>query len=118
MSDREPRDYWSDCGQVFFHYGKGYGLIPELRSICLGEEQDILNALSSGKIKEDLTPLQRQVLVSIMEYRKELNSGKSEANIRRPSSIRSKSARTLKRRAASPRQSAPRKRLPLHSAKR
>ncbi len=114
MSEKGSKHYWSDDGQICFIDGKGYGLTSELKSICLGDEQDILNAMNGGKIKEGLTPLQRQVLVSIMEYRKELNSGKSEANIRRPSSIRSKSARTLKRRAANPRQSAPRKRLPLH----
>ncbi|MFC1932653.1 hypothetical protein ACFLXU_03355 [Chloroflexota bacterium] len=118
MSEKGSKYYWSDDEQIYFVDGKGYGLTPELKSICLGDEQDILNTLNGGKIKEDLTPLQRQVLVSIMEYRKELNSGKSEANIRKPSSIRSKSARTLKRRAASPRQSASRKRVPLHSAKR
>jgi len=114
MNEKVSKNYWSDDGQICFVDGKGYGLTPELKSICLGDEQDILNVLNSGKIKEDLTPLQRQILVSIIEYRKELDNGKSEANIRRPSSIRSKSARTLKRRAASPRQSAPRKRLPLH----
>ncbi len=75
MSEKGHKDYWSECGQICFVDGKGYGLTPELKSICLGDEQDILNALSSGQIKEGLVPLPRQVLASIIEYRKEEGIG-------------------------------------------
>jgi len=26
MSDKETKDYWSECGQIFFLNGGGYGL--------------------------------------------------------------------------------------------
>ena len=35
MSEKEPRDYWSDCGQIFFHHEKGYGLTDSLRTVAL-----------------------------------------------------------------------------------
>ena len=78
MSEKDHKDYWSDDGQICFVDGKGYGLTPELKSICLGDEQDILNALNGGKIKEDLTLLQRQVLTGILEYRQEEGIGTTD----------------------------------------
>ena len=36
MSDKETRDYWSEGGQIFFHYGKAYGVAPDLTTACLG----------------------------------------------------------------------------------
>ena len=41
MSDKEPKDYWSECEQGFCHYGKGYGLMDTLQTICLGSEINI-----------------------------------------------------------------------------
>ena len=41
MSDKEIKDYWGDCGQVFFCGGKGFGLTDTLQTICLGNEDDI-----------------------------------------------------------------------------
>jgi len=69
MSEKEQRDYWSDCGQIFFHYGKDYGLTPDLRSICLGEEEDIKKIFDTGELNSKLNPTQRQVLMGILEYR-------------------------------------------------
>ena len=63
----EPIDHWSDCGQVFFHYGKGYALTEDLRSICLGREEDILKAFETGRTNENHTPLQREVISGIIE---------------------------------------------------
>ncbi len=34
-------DRWSEDGQIFFHFGKGYGLTPGLRTVCLGTEEEI-----------------------------------------------------------------------------
>jgi len=36
MSDKKTRDYWSEGGQIFFHYGKAYGVAPDLTTACLG----------------------------------------------------------------------------------
>lgn len=75
MVEKETRDYWSECRQIFFHYGIGYGITPELKTVPLGKEEDIQKALNSGGLNSDLTSLQKQVLVSIMEYRKEEGIG-------------------------------------------
>jgi len=40
-SEKEQKDHWSDCGQMFFHYGKGYVVADTLQTICLGNEADI-----------------------------------------------------------------------------
>jgi len=33
--EKEPKDYWSEDGQAFFHCGKGYGLTDTLQTIRL-----------------------------------------------------------------------------------
>ena len=63
---------WSDCGQVYFTGGKGFGLTDELQTIDLGSEESIKKFLQAGEMPEDATPLQRIVLRQIAEYRREL----------------------------------------------
>jgi len=71
MSDKEPKDHWNECGQIFFLDGEGYVLTPELKVILLGSEEDMLMALGARDMRDDLTLLQRRVLIGILEYRKE-----------------------------------------------
>ena len=75
MSEREPKDYWSDCGQIFFTGGKGHGLTDTLQTICLGNESDIKKYLDTGELNDNFNPTQRQVLAQIIEYRKEEGIG-------------------------------------------
>ena len=109
----DTRNYWSDCGQVFFCDGKGYGLTDTLRTICLGNEDDIKKFFDTGELNNGISSTQRQVLNKILEYRKEVSSGQSFKPVR---AIRSVFARTLKRRATHTKQAAPRKRLPVRTA--
>ena len=74
----QARDHWSECGQVLFCNGKGYGLTPELRTICLGNEDDIKKFLDTGELNNELNPTQRQVLSGILEYRKEQGIGTTD----------------------------------------
>jgi len=74
----EPKDYWSEDGQIFFHYGKGYGLTENLRTICLGNENDIKKFFSTGEINKELNSTQIQVLTEIQEYRKEEGYGQPD----------------------------------------
>ena len=48
MSEKEPEDYRSGCGQILFHYGKGYGLTDVLPNTCPGNEEDIKRFLETG----------------------------------------------------------------------
>jgi len=57
MSEKEARDYWSDCGQIFFHHSGGYGITSELRNIYLAKEEDILRALETGELGNELHPI-------------------------------------------------------------
>ena len=75
MSKRELRDHWSEDGQIFYTYGKGYGLNQKLETICLGLEEDIEDYLSTGEVSEHFNPIQRKILAGILEYRKELGIG-------------------------------------------
>lgn len=79
MSDKEPKDYWSECNQIFFHYGKGYGLTDTLQTICLGNEDDIRKFLDTGELSNELNPTQRQVLSGILDYRKEQGIGTTDS---------------------------------------
>ena len=112
--NKEHRDHWSDCGQVFFTGGAGYGLTDQLQSIPLGFESDILEAFRTGNMPDYLKPIQRQALSSILEYRGEVEADGTTAQVKRPSAVRSRPARAIKRRAAVIRHAAQRKRATIH----
>jgi hypothetical protein len=76
MSDKR-RDYWSDCGQVFFLDGWGWGLTEKCQRICLGKEEDILKFFETGELNGDFHPKQKRELSWILEYRKEQGYGQS-----------------------------------------
>jgi len=78
MSNKEPKDYRSECGQIFFHYGKGYGLTDTLQTICLGNEDDIKKFFQTGELNKELNPAQRQVLIGILDYRREQGIGTTD----------------------------------------
>ena len=94
MSDKQ-RDYWSDCGQVFFLDGWAWGLNDKYQRIRLGSEAEILQFFKDGIISPDTDPILREALNFIKEYRNE-NGFTSD--------IRSRSARVAKHREASVRQ--------------
>lgn len=71
----DSKDSWSDCGQVFFTGGRGYGPTPNGSTICLGNQEDILTAFNTGEPGPGFMGLQRQVLMNILEYRKEEGIG-------------------------------------------
>jgi len=75
---KEPKGRWSDCGQIFFEGGEGYGLTATLQTICLGNENDIKKFFSTGELNNKLKPIQKQVLVEIQEYRKEEGYGQPD----------------------------------------
>jgi len=112
--NKEHRDHWSDCGQVFFTGGVGYGLTDQLKTIPLGHETDILEAFKTGELPDYLKLLQRQVLSSILEYRGEVSADGTTAQVKRPSAVRSRPARAIKRRAAVIRHAAQRKRTTIY----
>lgn len=73
--EKEQRDHWSEDGQVFYTYGKGYGLTDTLKSISLGSENDIEEYFQTGKFTTGQSLLQRQVLKQILDYRREQGIG-------------------------------------------
>lgn len=99
MSDKQ-RDYWSECGQVFFLDGWGWGLTEKGPRIPLGSEVEILQFFKDGIIAPDTDPILREALNFIKEYRNE-NGFTSD--------VGSRSARVAKHREASVRQAKTRK---------
>lgn len=73
--------YWSDCGQVFYLDGWGYGLTDTLQTICAGREEDIKRFFETGQLNNELCPTRRQVLMQIKEYREEQGIGIRETNM-------------------------------------
>ncbi|MFC1847057.1 hypothetical protein ACFLYS_03260 [Chloroflexota bacterium] len=81
MDDKGPKDYWSECGQVFFHYGVGYGLTREIKSIPLGSKEDIKKYFETGELSSQLQTIQKEVLQEILDYRKEQGIGNIRATV-------------------------------------
>lgn len=50
MIDTSMSQRWDDTGQVFYIDGWGYGLSPNLRTICIGKEEDIIKQYPVGKL--------------------------------------------------------------------
>jgi len=111
----EANDHWSDCAQIFYHYGKGYSVADTLQSVCLGNEVDIVKASNTGEVNYPLTDIEHRTLMQVIEYRKELARG--EPDIKKPSPVRSRPAGAIKHRANNLRQAPQRKRIPVHSVK-
>lgn len=115
MSDKEPRDYWSGCGQIFFHYGKGYGLTDILQIICLGNEDDIRKFLDTSELNNGLNPTQRQVLSGILDCRKEQGFGTTDT--RAADMERAGNNGAFRHKPKATRLLTPRKRLPLRPSR-
>ena len=71
MSAKDHKDYWSDCGQILFTGGFSWGLTDKLNNICLGSEDNIKKFFETGELNDGLNSIERQVLLDIIEYRKE-----------------------------------------------
>lgn len=105
---------WSDCGQIFFIDGYGYGLKPNLTTIYLGEEADIGEMLKTGKVWDATPPIRKQVLNDILEYRKELELG----NTGTTDMERDGTSGTSRHREENIRQIKKRGRVPIHQINR
>jgi len=115
MADREAKDYWSEDEQIFFHYGKGYGLADTLQTICLGNEDDIRKFFETGELSNGLNPTQRQVLNGILDYRKEQGIGATDTRAADMERAGNNGASRHKPKAT--RLLTPRKRLPLRPSR-
>lgn len=109
----DTRDYWSECEQIFFHYGKGYGLTEALETVCLGKEEDLLKALEAGELPDCLTPKERKALAWVIEYRKEQGLGTTGTGA--ADMERAGNNGATRRKPKTARLLTPRKRLPLRS---
>ena len=113
MTDKKPKDYWRECGQVFFHFGVGHGLTKELKNIPLGSEEDIKKYFETGELNDKLKSKQKELLTEILNYRKEQGIG----NIGRTSMERRGNHGTSRRKPRATRPFASRKRLPLRPSR-
>ena len=75
MSEKISKLYWSECRQICFVDGKGYGLTDTLQTICLGCETDIKKFLEVGEVSNSLSPKQLEVLRQIQIFRREEGIG-------------------------------------------
>ena len=108
----EANDHWDESGQIFFHYGNGYGVTENLQNVCLGSEESIKSALNGGKINPNLMPLERRALEQIIDYRKEQGYGNTE-----PDMVGASPNGTSRGKQKAIRRSSPRERLTLRSSK-
>ncbi|MFC1944616.1 hypothetical protein ACFLX5_03900 [Chloroflexota bacterium] len=92
------RDYWSHCGQVFFHYGTAYGLTDRLKTVRLGSADDVQEALKTRIIPDVITGPARDILSQIIEAKGDTSNGTRRTELKKPGDFRSRSTRTVKRR--------------------
>ena len=109
----KTRDYWSDCGLIYFVDGKGWGLDEDGKTWCLGDEPDVLKAIETGELPDYLTPQKRRVLSHILEVRKEILKNEPKDYTPR-GAVGSRPARTFKRRQANLRQTSQRRKPALY----
>jgi len=112
---KELKGRWSDCGQVFFEGGDGYGLTATLQTICLGKEDDIKKFFETGELKNELAPIQRQVLAEILDYRKE--EGYEQPDTSRAGVERAANYGAVRGKQKTTRSLASRKRFPLRKVR-
>jgi hypothetical protein len=112
MKDDKPKDNWSECGQVFFHYGVGYGITKDLKNIYLGSEEDINHYFETGELNNQLNTKQKALLEEILEYRKEQGIG---TDVGRPSVERTGDHGASRHKSKAIRSVTSRKRPPLRS---
>ena len=76
---KKQPDRWSDCGQVFFTGGKAYGIASNLRTVYLGTQSAVQRYFESGRLEEDLYPIQKETLFNIRDSRRaDLNTTGTE----------------------------------------
>ena len=49
MISKKKEAYWSEGGQIYFCDGNAYSIDPNLKTVCIGSEADILKALKETK---------------------------------------------------------------------
>ncbi len=107
----ESTDHWDNTGQVFFSRGRGFSLDGELKTVDIGSESDIVQALATGEIADDLCPDRAEVLSDILD-RKEGKDDGEQPELHRPGAFRSRVAGKAKRGATHTKSASFRKRLP------
>ena len=108
-------DKWIANDMIFVTGGKGYGIVDNGDTVCIGDEKDIQGYLAGGIMAENIRGLGCQVLIEIKEFLKELenaraNTGESFRAIKARNQ-RSRPANHSKRRAARIKSTSFRKRL-------
>ena len=114
-------NYW--LGEtVFVTVGKGFGVHPSGKSICLGTEQSIKDILAAGKAPRDITGAIKETYESILIIEKELAYGKSKSSDQfkasRVHNFRNRPARGFENRAINIKRTSSGKSFPGHKVKR
>jgi hypothetical protein len=113
---KQDKEYWSDCGMVYFVDDKAWGLDKDGKTWCLGKEPDVIKAMETGEVPHYLTPKERQSLSDILELRKEILRNESKEYTPR-SSIRGRLTRTFKRKQANSRQAPKRRKNAIYKVR-
>jgi hypothetical protein len=70
MKDKGSNDHWSECGLIFFHYGRGYKLAPDGQTVDIGSEQDIKEKLNGNTTTSGTGDMVRASPTRPARYRK------------------------------------------------
>ena len=62
----ETKNYWSECGQIFFCNSEGFGLTHTLQTVCLGSEDAIKKFFETGE-SDGFSPEQKAYLSQLKE---------------------------------------------------
>lgn len=121
-------DRWVGADQINIICGQGYAVAPDGKTLFMGAEDEITEALKTGKIPETATPAQKaeyERVFTLMVKRGVIKNGGQadraiptkrtyQSGIRKARSERSRPVLDVRRRPAGPRRVAAAKRLPDH----
>lgn len=86
---RQYRDHWDDTSQVFFTGNHGWGVAPDLSTVCLGTEFEIHAYLKGGTLPKRISQVAIEVLGEIRELK-----AKEDLENGRTRDVKVKSSRT------------------------
>jgi hypothetical protein len=71
---KKQPDHWSDCGQIFYTSGQAFGIAANLRTIYLGNHNEVHEFFVNGKMDASLSPVQKDTLARIKGIIKEIGN--------------------------------------------
>jgi len=109
---QKTKQSWGEVIQYLDGYA--WGIAADGQTICLGREVSIREVIANPKLMSFIPEVDGIISLERELIAKEIEGNGRQPELKKPSTFRSRTARTFERRTANTRQAAAGKRLPLH----